>query len=134
MLKVHVQKSGGVALVSLRGSVVAGDTNALMTAVQSQSDVSAIVLDFGKVNRIDAGGLGVLLELREQTQANGIGFRLVNVTKLIQQVFEMTCLDSVFEVSSGAEVAAAVTRSRKAVKAETSDEPRISWRLMRNWS
>jgi anti-anti-sigma factor len=69
------------------------------------------VLDFARVNRIDAGGLGVLLELREQTKARGIEFKLMNVTKLVKQVLEITRLDSVFEISSELELTSAAAAS-----------------------
>jgi anti-anti-sigma factor len=59
-----------------------------------------VVLDLAQVALIDASGLGALLELREWTQSMGIEFRLMNIRKLVQQVFEITRLDTVFEISS----------------------------------
>lgn len=112
MLKVRAQKLGNLTLLCLQGEIVAGETTALRNALQSQSDVSSVVLDLGRVSRIDAGGLGVLLELREQTQSKGIKFRLMNVTRLVQQVLDITGLDSVFEVTSGAERLSAATFGR----------------------
>ena len=53
---------------------------------------------------IDARGLGVMLELREQTRAKGIDFKLMNVSKLVSRMLEITGLDSVFKVTSGAEI------------------------------
>jgi anti-anti-sigma factor len=53
-----------------------------------------------QVALIDAGGLGAFLELREWTQSNGIEFKIMNVRRLVQQVFEITRLDTVFEISS----------------------------------
>jgi anti-anti-sigma factor len=61
---------------------------------------------------VDAGGLGVMLELREQTQAKGIDFKLMNVTTLVSWVLEITRLNSVFEVTSGAEILSAVSCGR----------------------
>ena len=104
MLKVHTQKLGNTAVLCLRGGIVTGETTTLRKALQAQSKVSTVVLDLARVYRIDAGGLGELLELREQTQSRGISFRLMNATKLVKRVLEITHLDSVFEVTSGAEV------------------------------
>ena len=118
MLKVHTRKLGDVTILCLRGGVVAGETAILRNAVQSQGDVSVVVLDFTRVNRIDAGGLGALLELREDLQAKGIKFRLMNVTKLVHQILQITRLDSVFEVSSPAEVLSAVALGRSATVVE----------------
>ena len=107
MLRVHAQKLGQIVVLGLRGGMVAGDTTALRNKVESLSNVSMVVLDFARVNRIDAGGLGALLELREQTIAKGIEFKLMNVTRLVKQVLEITRLDSVFEISSELELARA---------------------------
>jgi anti-anti-sigma factor len=66
------------------------------------------------VTTVDAGGLGVMLELREQVQTKGIRFELMNVTKQIRRVFEITRLDSVFQITSAIELFPAVSRSRRA--------------------
>jgi len=107
MLKVHAKRLGSVAILCLQGRVVRGETATLRDAVRSQSEVSAVVLDLARVSTIDAGGLGVMLELREQTQSKGIVFKLINITKLVRRLLEITRLNSVFEITSGAEVLSA---------------------------
>jgi len=109
MLNVHARNLGTVAVLCLQGRMVRGETTALRKAVNSQSRVSAVVLDLARVSTVDAGGLGVMLELREQTQSKGIDFKLMNVTKLVSRVLEITRLNSVFEVTSGAEISSAVS-------------------------
>ena len=107
MLRVHAKNLGSVAILCLQGRIVNGETSALRNAVSSQSDVSTVVLDLARVSTIDAGGLGVMLELREQTQSKGIAFKLINVTKLVSRLLEITHLNSVFEITSAAEVLSA---------------------------
>src|SRR4030095_3806873 len=96
---VHTTKFGNVALVCVEGRIVAGETDALRSAVLAQVDTSVVVLDLAHVNTIDAGGLGVMLELREQTESRGIEFRLEHVTQLVRRILEITKLDSVFNIS-----------------------------------
>jgi anti-anti-sigma factor len=115
MLKVHIKNLGTVAVLCLQGRIVSGETAALRNAVASQSEVSAVVIDLGRVSTIDAGGLGVMLELRQHTQSKGIDFKLKNVTRLVSRVLEITRLNSVFEVTSGAEFLSAA-RGQPAVK------------------
>jgi anti-anti-sigma factor len=100
MLKVHAKNLGSVAVLCLRGRIVNGDTAALREAVNSQLDVNAVVLDLARVSTIDAAGLGVMLELREQAESKGVRFQLMNVTTLVRRVLEVTRLDSVFEITS----------------------------------
>ncbi len=107
MLKVHAKRLGTVAILCLQGRVVQGEIATLHNAVLSQSEVSAVVLDLARVSTIDAGGLGAMLELRKQTESRGIAFKLVNVTKLVSRLLEITRLNSVFEITSGAEILSA---------------------------
>src|SRR5216117_2459777 len=118
MLKVHARNLGNVAFLCMQGQIVSGETETLRKAVHlqsvAQSDVSTVVLDLARVSTIDAGGLGVMLELREQVQAKGIDFKLMNVSKLVYRVLEITRLDSVFEVTSGVEFFPELSRRRPA--------------------
>jgi anti-anti-sigma factor len=106
MLKIHVKNLGAISVLCLQGKLVFGETSALPTIVDSQPEVSMVVLDLNRVSTIDARGLGALLELREKTQSKGIELRLTNVTKLVNQVLEITHLNTVFEVTSEAAVMA----------------------------
>ncbi len=110
MLKVQSRHLGKVAFLCMQGQIVNGETETLRRAVQSQSDASTVVLDLSRVSMVDAGGLGAMLELREQVQSKGISFKLMNVGKLVGRVLEVTRLDSVFEVTSGVEFFPAVSR------------------------
>ncbi len=118
MLKVQSRNLGDVAFLCMQGQIVRAETEVLLNAVRSQSearsDVSTVVLDLARVSIVDAGGLSVMLQLREQVQAKGIGFKLMNVSKLVGSVLEVTRLDSVFEVTSGVEFFPAVSRRQPA--------------------
>ena len=100
MLKVHTKKSDDVAVLCLEGQIINGDTEILRSAVQSASCASNIILDLSNVSVVDAHGLGVLLQLREQTLARGIHFELRNVSKPLYRLFEITRLNTVFEINS----------------------------------
>ncbi|SRR6266498_2524951 len=117
MLKVHAKNLGTVAVLCLQGQIVNGETEILRNAVRSLSAVSAVILDLAQVTTIDAGGLGVMLALREEVEAKGIRFELMNITKQISRVLEITRLDSVFQITSGVEFFPAVSRSQRAALA-----------------
>lgn len=116
MLKVHAKNLETVAILCLQGRIVIGETEILREAVHSQaavSGVSAVLLDLARVTTVDAHGLGVMLELREQAEAKGIRFELINLTKWVSRVLEITRLDSVFHITSGVEFFPAVWRNRR---------------------
>ena len=115
MLKVHTKKLETVAILSLRGQIVTGETELLRTAVQSLGGVRAVILDLACVTTVDAGWLGMLLALRECLQAEGIGLELMNVGKWISRVLQIARLDSVFQVVSAVEFFPAGSHQRRAV-------------------
>lgn len=104
MLRIHTRNLGNVTVLCLEGRIVNGEAASLRQALDSQIRTSIVVLDLARVSAIDASGLGLMLELRQQAQLRGMRFKLMNVTKLVNQVLEVTRLDSVFEITSGVEL------------------------------
>src|SRR5512138_283270 len=98
MLKVHAKNLGTVAVLCLQGQIVNGETEILRNAVHSLSETSAVILDLARVTTVDAHGLGVMLDLREQAQEKGMGFKLMNVNQPLSRILEITRLDSVFQI------------------------------------
>lgn len=113
MLKVHAKNLDKITILSLQGQIVTGETEILRNTVRSLSQTNAVILDLARVSKIDAHGLGVMLELRQRTLENGICFELMNVSKPLDIILEMTRLDSVFQIRSEAEFFSAVSRARR---------------------
>src|SRR5437588_1570968 len=114
MLKVHAKILGNVVILCLQGRIVRGETETLRNAVRSVSDAGAVVLDLARVTTVDARGLGVMLELRQEAEAKGIHFELMNITKLVGRVLEISRLDSVFQMTSEVEFFPTVSRGPRA--------------------
>ncbi|HLA12671.1 MAG TPA: STAS domain-containing protein [Pyrinomonadaceae bacterium] len=112
MPKVQINKLGTVIILSLQGRLVRGESGRLHELVPSMSGVNTLVLDLGQLSMVDAWGLGVMIELRSQMKGKGIDFKLMNVPKLIRQVLEITCLNTVFEVTAAANLSALVPPER----------------------
>lgn len=101
MLRVTVQKLGDATILHFRGRIVIGDAcSILRDAVLGQAEARMLVLDIAQVDRVDAGGLGVLLDLREWGRSNAIRFKVMNVMNQVEQVLALTRLDGVFEFCS----------------------------------
>lgn len=89
-----------------------GESARLHELVPSLSGVNTLVLDLVQLSIVDAWGLGVMIELRKQMKGKGIDFKLMNVPKLIRQVLEITCLNTVFEVTAAANLSTLVPPER----------------------
>ncbi|MEP6911893.1 MAG: STAS domain-containing protein [bacterium] len=114
MLKVQAKNFGTVAILCLQGQIVNGETEILRNTVHSLSEVSAVILDFAQVTTVDAHGVGVMLALREQVEAKGIRFELMNVNQRISMVLKLTRLDSVFQIISPVERLPAFSPNQRA--------------------
>lgn len=99
MLNVSVQNLGNASVLHCRGRILFGNKNLYKTAL-AQKSAGMLVLDLAQVNDIDAGGLGVLVQLRAWASANGIQLRLLNVPRAVERVLESTRLNLIFEVCS----------------------------------
>lgn len=111
MLAVQARNWGTVTVLCLQGRIVNGEAASLGQSLQLPVRGSLLVLDLARVSAVDASGLGLLLELRKQAQAHGIRFKLMNASKLVRRVLEITRLDSVFEMTSGVELFPPLSRA-----------------------
>ncbi len=101
MLNVTIQHSEDVAVLRCVGRIVAGDeADILRKAVLSQANRRTVVLDLTRVDAIDGGGMGVLLFLQGWARATEVDLKLMNPTSRVRELFELTNLDSVFEIFS----------------------------------
>ena len=103
MLNVQHKNLGTVSLLNLAGHVVVGETELLRETMQTLPASSSVILDLSNVTLMDAHGLGLMLQLREQAQASGMSFELMNVGDSLRELFRITRLDSVFQLDHGVE-------------------------------
>jgi len=98
MLKASTLKIADTSIVRCQGRILIGeDLAALRSAVTRDCSAKLVVLDMAGVRRIDAGGLGVLLGLREWAKRNSTQFKLMNVRPKVERVIRVARLDRVFE-------------------------------------
>ena len=103
MLNVQRRNLGNVSLLNLDGNVLIGETDSLREIMQTLPSATTVILDLSRVALVDAHGLGVFLQLREQAQSRGMQLQLMNVGNQLRELFRMTRLDSVFPIRSGIE-------------------------------
>ena len=113
MLKIYAKNLGNIAILSLQGRLVIGETGILRNAVDSLCKTN-VTLDMAGVDTVDAHGLGVLLDLRQRTLAKGMRFELMNVSKPMSRVLEICKLNTVFQITSTVEFFPAMAREQRA--------------------
>jgi len=90
----------GVAVLTMKGRLAVGESNALrekVTAV-SASGVQNIVLDLSQLDYIDSTGLGIMVICYTSLKKLGGAMKLVNLNKRNVELLLLTKLHTVFEV------------------------------------
>ena len=113
MLKVNTKKFGTRKVLCLEGQIINGDTETLRSAAQAVSGAGDIILELSNVTIVDAHGLGVLLQLREQTLARGARFELMNVSASLNRILEITRLNTVFDIQPRVKFFAGAPRAHR---------------------
>lgn len=93
MLSVTVEDLREVVILHCLGRIVRGTETAILCAAVQQHGRD-IILDLGKVDSIDAAGVGLLISL----QAAGIYVKLMDPNEHVREVLRVTGVESVFEI------------------------------------
>lgn len=98
---INTEQIGDVAVLQCAGRMVRAQALSLLNdAMTRLSQLRMIVLDLSEVELVDASGLGMLVSSHNWAYAKGIQLKLVNPSKLVRQMLELTGLASVLDVSS----------------------------------
>lgn len=66
--------------------------------ISEMKNEPTIVIDFTSVNVIDSTGLGVMVSVLKKAKENGQTIKLANVNTKVYQIFELTRLNSIFDI------------------------------------
>ncbi len=100
-LRYQIEQLHDIAVVRCSGRLVRGSTlDDFRSRLEQLEHARILVLDLSELDQIDAGGLGVLLQLRRWSRQHSIQLKLVNPSPFVLRVLEATKLTAVFEISS----------------------------------
>jgi len=91
----------GVVVVGVDGQLIVGNRQDLKQKVLDalEGGTRRFVIDFTKTGYIDSSGLGVLVSLSKKVREQGGELRLAGLNEDLQTLFELTKLDSLFQIS-----------------------------------
>lgn len=116
---INTQQAGDVAVVQCAGRMVHAQALSLLKdAVTSLSQLRVVVLDLSEVEILDAGGLGVLVSLHNWACVNGIQLKLLQPSRPVRQMLELTRLTSVLDISSVEDVVEIFCTADRAIENE----------------
>ena len=96
-----IKKQGEVVVVDVDGQLIVGNRNELKQKVNDELDKGErkVLIDFARTGYIDSSGLGVLVSLSKRIRELGGDLRLANLNDDLKTLFELTKLDSLFQIS-----------------------------------
>jgi anti-sigma B factor antagonist len=91
----------GVVIVGVEGQLIVGNRQELKQKVLEALEEGSrkFVIDFSKTGYIDSSGLGVLVSLSKKIREQGGELRLANLNDDLKTLFELTKLDTLFQIS-----------------------------------
>lgn len=100
-MSLHVSKSGEVVVIEVEGQLIVGNRQELKQKVLDEAEAGArkVLIDFARTGYIDSSGLGVLVSLAKRLRELGGDLRLANLNDDLQTLFELTKLDSLFQIA-----------------------------------
>ncbi|MCB1307247.1 MAG: STAS domain-containing protein [Leptospiraceae bacterium] len=88
-------------VIGLRGVLVLDNIEGVRTEIYRllDADEKDIVLDFDGLRVLDSSGIGLLIQIQRRLVAANRSIQLINLNNHVREVFRVSGLDKVFELS-----------------------------------
>ena len=100
-MTTSIREVGGVTIVDISGRIVLGEESAALRNLVGDllnKGHKKILFNLGDVDYIDSSGLGHLVSAFSSVQKQGGELKLLNLTKKVQDVMQITRLYTVFDI------------------------------------
>ncbi len=96
-----IHKEADVCVVSVEGQLIVGNRQELKQKVLDEIERGErkFLVDFSQTGYIDSSGLGVLVSLSKKIREHGGELRLTNLNEDLKTLFELTKLDTLFQIA-----------------------------------
>jgi len=103
------KKQDGVVVMEIEGQLNVGNRQELKQKMLDELEKGGkkFLIDFDKTGYIDSSGLGVLVSLSKKIREQGGELRLANLNDDLKTLFELTKLDTLFQIAESRERALA---------------------------
>jgi anti-sigma B factor antagonist len=100
-MSFQTSKQNGVVVVDVDGQLIVGNRQELKQKVldELEGGERKFLIDFSNTGYIDSSGLGVLVSLSKKIREQGGELRLANLNEDLRTLFELTKLDTLFNIA-----------------------------------
>ena len=94
-------REGEILVVDVGGQLIVGNRQELKQRVLDELERGErrFLIDFAQTGYIDSSGLGVLVSLSKKIREQGGELRLANLNDDLKTLFELTKLDTLFQIA-----------------------------------
>ena len=105
----EVSKQGEITVLDVEGQLIVGNRQELKQKVldELEGGERKFLIDFDRTGYIDSSGLGVLVSLSKKIREQGGELRLANLNDDLRTLFELTKLDTLFQIADSRDEALA---------------------------
>src|SRR2546430_10182103 len=98
---LSINESDDVVGVDVEGQPIGGNRQELKQKVLDELERGGrkFLIDFSQTGYIDSSGLGVLVSLSKKIREQGGELRLANLNDDLKTLFELTKLDTLFQIA-----------------------------------
>lgn len=96
-----INKLNDITVIDVEGQLIVGNRQELKKEVlgQLEGGERKFLIDFSQTGYIDSSGLGVLVSLSKKIREQGGELRLASLNEDLRTLFELTKLDTLFQIS-----------------------------------
>lgn len=96
-----MHREGDILVVDVEGQLIVGNRQELKRKVLDELEKGErkFLIDFSQTGYIDSSGLGVLVSLSKKIREQGGELRLANLNEDLKTLFELTKLDTLFQIA-----------------------------------
>jgi anti-sigma B factor antagonist len=108
---VDVTRDGTTAILRIHGEITGGSEPQVMKAYVEADGARSIVLDFGDLEYMNSGGIGLLVTLLVRAQRAGQRLLAVGLSEHYRQILALTRLDEAIAIHDDEPAALAAAAS-----------------------
>lgn len=98
LFRVQPEYAPGQTILHCQGPLVYGEPSATLLHAGETYATRELILDLTGVDAVDASGLGALVGLEKWARTTGVHIRLLNPSKYLRELLQLTRLDRIFDI------------------------------------
>lgn len=108
-MSFDLNKNDDICIIDVEGQLIVGNRQELKQKVLEELEEGErkFLIDFADTGYIDSSGLGVLVSLSKKIREKGGELRLANLNEDLRTLFELTKLDTLFQIAASRDEALA---------------------------